>query len=143
MIGARSPTERPAGSPIIDHEIAEQLRRSYRATAAQGNPEAAKLMARASALLAQGSIGAARVVLEQAVKTGSTEATFALAQTYDPKVLATWKAYGTRGNAAKAYDLYARAYGGGIQAAKDRSQSTIISEGERKPASWFGREEAD
>ena len=64
-------------------------------------------------------------------------------ETYDPKVLATWRAYGTRGNAAKAYDLYAKAYDGGVQAAKDRSQSTIISEGERKPASWFGREEAD
>ena len=101
-------------------------------------------MARASALLAQGSIGAARVVLERAAETGSAEATFALAETYDPNVLATWRTYGTRGNAAKARDLYARAYDGGIKAAKDRSQSTlVIGEGERKPASWFGREEAD
>ena len=53
-------------------------------------------------------------------------------ETYDPKVLATWRAYGTRGDAAKAYDLYAKAYDGGIQAAKDRSQSTIISEGDTK-----------
>ena len=38
---------------------------------AQGNPEAARLMARASALLAQGNIGAARIVLERAAETGS------------------------------------------------------------------------
>ena len=31
VIGSGSPTERLAGSPIIDQQIAEQLRRSYRA----------------------------------------------------------------------------------------------------------------
>ena len=37
-------------------------------------------MARASALLAQGNIGAARIVLERAAETGSAEASFALAE---------------------------------------------------------------
>ncbi|MCS3578795.1 DNA repair exonuclease SbcCD ATPase subunit [Bradyrhizobium elkanii USDA 61] len=37
---------------------------------AQGDPEVARLLARASALLVQGDIGAARIVLEHAVGTG-------------------------------------------------------------------------
>ena len=139
VIGARSTTERPAGSQIDPmKQVAEQAATEPPRTAVQGNPEAARLMARASALLAQGNIGAARIVLERAAETGSAQATFALAETYDPNVLATWRTRGTRGDAAKARDLYARAYDGGIKAAKDRSNALVIGEGERKPASWFG-----
>ena len=102
--------------------------------------EAAGLLARAKALLGQGNIGAARVVLERAAETGSAQATFALAETYDPNVLATWRTFGTRGDVMKARDLYARAYDGGIKAAKDRSDALVAGDGGRKPASWFGRE---
>ena len=103
--------------------------------------EAAGLLARAKALVVQGNILAARGVLERAAETGSAQATFALAETYDPNVLATWRTRGTRGDATRARDLYARAYEGGIKTAKDRSDSLVIGNGERKPASWFGREE--
>jgi hypothetical protein len=104
--------------------------------------EAAGLLARAKALLGQGNIAAARLMLERAAETGSAEAIYSLAETYDPNVLATWKAYGTRGDAAKARDLYARAKGG-IKAAKDRSHALINAVSDRKPATWFGREAAD
>ena len=97
--------------------------------------EAAGLLARAKALLGQGNIGAARVVLERAAETGSAQATFALAETYDPNVLATWRTFGTRGDVIKARDLYARAYDGGIKAAKDRSDALVAGDGGRKPAS--------
>jgi hypothetical protein len=140
MMRARSMTERPAATPIIDSAVAEQLRRG---TPGKDNPDAARLMARASALLAQGSIGAARLVLERAAETGNAQALFALAETYDPNVLATWRAYGTQGDATKARNLYARAYEGGIKAAKNRSRALVTVEGDEKPASWFGREEAD
>ena len=93
--------------------------------------EANGLLARAKALVAQGNILAARGVLERAAETGSAQATFALAETYDPNVLATWKTRGTRGDATRARDLYARAYDGGIEAAKDRSNSLVIGNGER------------
>jgi hypothetical protein len=79
-----------------------------------------RLLARANALLNQGNIGAARTVLERATEAGSAQASFALAETYDPLVLAKWRTYGTRGDAAKARELYARAQAGGIQEAKDR-----------------------
>jgi hypothetical protein len=107
--------------------------------AGKGSLEAAGLLARAKVLLGQGNIGAARIALERAVQTGSAQAAFALAETYDPLVLSSWRAYGTRGDATKARELYARAYDGGIKAAKDRSNALHLR---RQPAGWFGREEA-
>jgi hypothetical protein len=51
---------------------------------------------------------------------GSAEASFALAETYDPRILSSWGTYGTRGDLSKARELYAKALAGGIQQAKDR-----------------------
>jgi hypothetical protein len=90
------------------------------AAEAQWSPEATKLIARARTLLGQGNIGAARIVLERAAETGSAQASFTLAETYDPAILSTWGTYGTRGDAMKARELYAKAYAGGILDAKDR-----------------------
>ena len=91
-----------------------------KAAEVQGNAEAAKLIARASALLGQGDIGAARIVLERASETGSAKASFMLAETYDPAILTAWGTYGTRGEVTKARELYAKAHAGGIQEAKNR-----------------------
>ena len=124
-IGARMAVERASNSPVSQAtQVAEAPATEQPAAAeAQGSPEAARLLARASALLAQGNIGAARIVLERAVETGSAQASFMLAETYDPLVLSTWKTYGTRGDATKARELYAKAQAGGIQEAKDRSDA--------------------
>jgi TPR repeat protein len=91
-----------------------------KAAEAQGSAEAAKLIARASALLGQGNIGAARIVLELAAESGNAQASFMLAETYDPVILSAWGTYGTRGEAAKAREHYAKAHTGGIREAKDR-----------------------
>jgi hypothetical protein len=90
------------------------------AAEAQGNAEAAKLIARASALLGRGDIGAARIVLERASETGSAKASFMLAETYDPAILTAWGTHGTRSEVTKARELYAKADAGGIQEAKNR-----------------------
>jgi hypothetical protein len=88
---------------------------------APGNSsEAVRLMARASLLRDQGNIGAARIVLERAAETGSASALFALAETYDPLSLSAWGTFGTRGDVAKAQELYANALAGGVQEARDR-----------------------
>jgi hypothetical protein len=58
---------------------------------AKGRADAARLLERANALFGEGNIGAARVVLERAAETGSAQATFRLAETYDPLVLSTWR----------------------------------------------------
>ena len=91
-----------------------------KAAEAQGNAEAAKLIARASALLGQGNIGAARIVLQRAGESGNARASFMLAETYDPVILSAWGTNGTRGDAAKAREHYAKAHTGGIREAKDR-----------------------
>jgi hypothetical protein len=90
------------------------------ATEAQGNPEATRLIARARALLDQGNIAAARIVLERAAETGSAQASFTLAETFDPVILSTWGTHGTRGDATKAREFYAKAHAAGIQEGKDR-----------------------
>jgi hypothetical protein len=122
-IEARNVVERASNSQIAPvTQAAEAAATEQPAVAeAQGSPEAARLLARASALLSQGNIGAARIVLERAVETGSAQASFMLGETYDPLVLSTWKTYGTRGDVTKARELYAKAFAGGIQEAKDRS----------------------
>lgn len=76
------------------------------------------LIARASILLEQGNIGAARIVLERAVGTGGAQASFALAETYDPLILPNLGTYGTQGDLTKARTLYARAEAGGSKEAK-------------------------
>jgi hypothetical protein len=121
VIGANSMTERPPGSQIDPmKQVRERAVAEPPRTPEQDGPEAARLMARASALLAQGSIGAARTVLDRAAETGSAEANFMLAETYDPIVLSKWGTYGTRGEATKARELYTKAQAGGIREAKDR-----------------------
>jgi len=87
---------------------------------ASGNPEVARLLSRASLLLSQGNIGLARTVLDRAAETGSALALFALAETYDSIILAAWGTFGTQGDAAKARELYAKAFAGGVQEAGDR-----------------------
>jgi hypothetical protein len=123
MIGTRIEVERASNSQIAQvTQTAEAAATEQPAVAeAQVSPEAARLLARASALIGQGNIGAARIVLERAVETGSAQASFMLAETYDPLVLSTWKTFGTHGDVTKARDLYAKALAGGIQEAKDRS----------------------
>ncbi|WP_271577688.1 hypothetical protein [Bradyrhizobium sp. CCBAU 11361] len=85
--------------------------------------QAAKLVARASVLLEQGNIGAARIVLERAAEMGSARASFVLAETYDPLILPNFGAYGTQGDPTRAQNLYARAEAGGIKEAKARFEA--------------------
>jgi hypothetical protein len=82
-----------------------------------------QLLARADALIGQGDIMGARLVLERAIEAGSARAAFALARTYDPLMLSSWNTYGIRGDLARARDLYARAYAGGIAEAKERMEA--------------------
>jgi hypothetical protein len=86
----------------------------------QALTEAKKLLTRADALLGRGDISAARIVLGRALDLGSPQAAFRLAESYDPIVLSARRALGTRPDPARARELYAQAYEGGIQEAKDR-----------------------
>jgi hypothetical protein len=119
---ARPVQDRPAqDKPVQDPAIVA------RSPDVQVSPDegvqVARLMARASLLLEQGDIGAARIVLEHVAGTGNPQAIFALAETYDPLILPNFGTYGTRGDATKARDLYAQAEAGGIKEAKARFEA--------------------
>jgi hypothetical protein len=121
-IDVRVTPEATANSNISKEAQAIELAAMTKPAAvdAQGSPEAMRLIVRARALLRQGNISAARIVLERAAETGSALASFTLAETYDPVILSTWGTYGTLGDTTKARELYAKAHAGGIQDAKDR-----------------------
>jgi hypothetical protein len=109
-----------ASRPVVAAQTPAAAARSHTRPEPGNAAEVARLVGRASVLLGQGDIGSARVVLERAAETGNAQASFALAETYDPLVLRRWGAYGTLGDAAKARDLYARALAGGINEARGR-----------------------
>ncbi|SDI69470.1 hypothetical protein SAMN05216338_102817 [Bradyrhizobium sp. Rc2d] len=117
---ARLPVEQANEAPILPATQNVEVTAAEPPTAANQNEAAARLIPRARALLDQGNIGAARIVLELAAEKDIAQASFMLAETYDPAVLSAWGTYGTRGEAAKARELYARAYRGGIREAKER-----------------------
>jgi hypothetical protein len=112
--------ETDAAKPVAAETVAVANARG----GSPGNPEdtqdMTRLVARASVLLGQGDIGSARIVLERAAESGNAQASFMLAETYDPLILSQWGTYGTRGDATKARSLYAKAEAGGIKEAKQR-----------------------
>ena len=77
-------------------------------------------MVRARQLVEQRNISAARSMLERAAESGNAQALFALAETYDPNMLASWGTVGLQGDAAKAKELYGKALAGGVQEANGR-----------------------
>ena len=82
-----------------------------------------KVLARADGLIRQGDIKGARLVLERALDTGSAHAAYALAETYDPRMLASWQTYGVRGDPERARQLYAQAYAAGMHQARERAET--------------------
>lgn len=97
-----------------ERERATGLERDFASARHDGGAPVAKAPpAGGSILPEQGNIGAARIVLERAVGMGSAQASFALAETYDPLILPNLGTYGTQGDLAKARTLYARVEAGG------------------------------
>lgn len=109
-------TTRPNAADQTTFEEAKREARPH----AGDTAETAKLVARARVLLGQGDVGSARIVLERAAEGGSAQANFALAETYDPLILAKWGTFATRGDTTKARELYTRAEAGGNEEAKQR-----------------------
>ena len=70
-------------------------------------------------MIQQGDISGARLILERAVTSGSAQAAFHLAQTYDPRILAKWQARGIKGDAARSRELYRMASEAGVLEAQE------------------------
>ncbi|MEZ5841877.1 MAG: hypothetical protein R3D02_16145 [Hyphomicrobiales bacterium] len=91
---ASEPARSEAASEAAAPASTEVKTRSVTTTAVDGGKaisaeEEGEMLTRAEKLLDQGDIVAARMILDYAVSEGSATAAFRLAQTYDPKYLAT------------------------------------------------------
>jgi hypothetical protein len=108
----------------LDPKVAIGTERSTSASAASpSSVDEQRLLVRAHALLQQADISGARPLLEHAEERGSARAAFMLAETYDARVLQSWRARGISGDPAKARQLYERAQAGGIEDAKERIET--------------------
>jgi hypothetical protein len=111
----------PEAASDSDPKVAMRTERSTSESAAsRPSADEQRLLARANALLRQAEISSARPLLERALERGSARAAFMLAETYDARVLQSWRVRGISGDPAKARELYERAQAGGIEDAKER-----------------------
>ena len=85
--------------------------------------EEARLVARAESLIKQYNFVGARLLLAHAVEKGSARAAFVMAKTYDWRILRSMRAYGVRGDAAMARELYQLAAAAGIEQAQERVEA--------------------
>jgi len=116
-------TDREAASDL-GQKVAVGTERSTSGSGASHSPvDEQRLLARANALLRQADISGARPLLEYALEHGSARAAFMLAETYDARVLQSWRARGISGDPTKARELYERAQAGGIEDAKERIEA--------------------
>jgi hypothetical protein len=114
---------REAASDLVP-KVAAGTERSTSANAAPPSlVDEQRLLARANALLRQADISGARPLLQLALERGSARAAFMLAETYDARVLQSWRTSGISGDRTKARELYERAQAGGIEDAKERIET--------------------
>ena len=79
-----------------------------------------RLANKAAEAIRNGDIASARLVLEHAVRAGDATALYALAETYDPRVLVKLKVQGMQGEPDMARHLYRRALDKGVEEARSR-----------------------
>ena len=78
------------------------------------------LLAQAAQRVESGDVEGAREMLADADDGGQGAVSFALAETYDPNMLAAWGTRGVAADAAKARELYQKAFGLGVARAQNR-----------------------
>src|SRR6185503_926563 len=79
-----------------------------------------ELLAQATQRIESGDVTGAREILADADDGGQGSISFALAETYDPNMLAAWGTRGAAADAAKARALYRKALSLGVARAQNR-----------------------
>ena len=79
-----------------------------------------ELLSQAAQRIESGDVAGAREMLAGADDGGQGVVSFALAETYDPNMLAAWGTRGVAADAAKARALYQKAFGLGVARAQNR-----------------------
>jgi hypothetical protein len=97
---------RPASAPVTQDQITT-----------------AQILAVAERFVATGDVLAARAMLQERAGTGEPRALFALAETYDPHMLASWSAGDAEPSVTYARFLYEAARRGGIAEAQTRIEA--------------------
>jgi hypothetical protein len=85
-----------------------------------GAESPASITTTAELLISGGDVVLARNLLERHATAGKAEVLFALAETYDPNMLAAWGVRDLRADADRARSLYERALSGGVDKARGR-----------------------
>ena len=110
-----SASEQPSASALAakfaDTRVAE----------ARGRPD--DLLAQASRRVGNGDVAAAREMLAAAEEGSQGPVSFALAETYDPNMLAAWGSRGVTADVAKAKALYRKALSLGVVNAQNRLEA--------------------
>ena len=84
------------------------------------SPNSTELVKESKRMIERGNIAAARALLEPAAAAGEAAAVMALAETFDPNMLAAWGARGQTADPRAARKLYAKAHSAGIAGARQR-----------------------
>jgi hypothetical protein len=79
-----------------------------------------ELLNRAHGFISDGNMLRAREILSESVLADNPKAAFALAETFDPNILAATGAQGARAEVERARMLYGKALAGGVAAARKR-----------------------
>jgi len=100
--------------PVVDSEkeAPEQTASASEKTAflpPLDKQQEARILERGRTLSASGDVASARLAYSYAALRGSTDAMFALAQTYDPEVLASWNVVGIKPDTSVAPEWYGHA----------------------------------
>ena len=115
------PTPPPARVAVASPEIVPiTLPGASPASTSPLTSDMAPMIKRARDHIDRGDIAGARLLLERAAAGSDPSALMALAETYDPSMLAKWGARGLKADAGKARALYQRAAESGIAEARAR-----------------------
>jgi hypothetical protein len=118
-----SSQERPATAEMAP-TLAVQSKTAARAASEEKNDDAvSELLGRAEALIADGEMQLARDLLTDSLLENNPRAAFALAETFDPNILAATGARGVRAEVERARMLYGKALAGGITLARQRLEA--------------------
>ena len=114
---SRSRTRRPPAPDRGAQVAAIPTPPATEQTASLDPQDMERLAGKAAEAIRNGDIASARLVLEHAVRAGDATALYALAETYDPRVLVKLRVQGMEGEPETARNLYQRALDKGVEEA--------------------------
>ncbi|MGI9408855.1 MAG: hypothetical protein ACR2OV_02190 [Hyphomicrobiaceae bacterium] len=121
---------KPVAEPATETQIAAVTTPDQNQAGSSGNATASPLtlekpvtLAMARKTIKAGDMDSARVMLAKLASQGNTDAIFALAETFDPNVLAAWGTHGEEADSEKARMFYSMALAQGVDRAAGRLQA--------------------